>query len=65
MDRAKLLRSLLRHIELFQEMGYLADYIESLIHDDHIELETISDLLECFETELFYIAQDSDKGETE
>jgi hypothetical protein len=50
---------LLRYIEMFQEMDYLREYIESLTLDpDDVKVETIDDLIECFETAAYYIAQE-------
>lgn len=49
---------LLRYIERFQEMGYLREYIESLALDPDVKVETIDDLIECFETAAYYIAQE-------
>jgi hypothetical protein len=53
---------LLRHVEMFQEMGYLREYIESLTLDPDVKVETIDDLIECFETEAYYIAQSAEEG---
>lgn len=45
--------------QLFHEMGYLTDYIHSLTYDPTLEeITTIKELVECFETELYYIQQD-------
>jgi hypothetical protein len=44
---------------MFQEMDYLREYIESLTLDpDDVKVETIDDLIECFETAAYYIAQE-------
>jgi hypothetical protein len=53
---------LLRYIEMFQEMGYLREYIESLTLDPDVKVETIDDLIECFETAAYYIAQSAEEG---
>ncbi len=39
-------------------MDYLTDYIHSLTYDPTLEeITTIKELVECFETELYYIQQ--------
>ena len=53
---------LLRYIEMFQEMGYLREYIENLTLDPNAKVETIDDLIKCFETEAYYIAQSAEEG---
>lgn len=53
---------LLRYIEMFQEMDYLREYIESLTLNPDVKVETIDDLIECFETEAYYIAQSAEEG---
>ena len=53
------LKHLLELMQLFHEMDYLTDYIHSLTYDPTLEeITTIKELVECFETELYYIQQD-------
>lgn len=52
-------------IDKFERLDYLEDFFRSLSQDGEVEIETVEELIDNLETELFYIEQSANEEVTD